>query len=256
MSAPSSWRGRRALIALGLAGFLASLVAGAPASLAASIIESRSPLVKIADARGTIWKGEFRSLAYNNILIGDVAFAVRPASLLLGQFSADVESRNGALNATGDVALSRRAATLRNVDARFNLGAVRQYTFFGARYQGEAAIKAARLILAPRTCIAEGVEISTNALDAMARQWSGRGFPMSGAATCEEGGLKLALAGSTPDGKATIEALVRPDLTYVLKAAAEPTRRDVGDALRMFGFEPKAQGLTYEAAGVLKGLSS
>jgi hypothetical protein len=24
----------------------------------------------------------------------------------------------------------------------------------------------------------------------------------------------------------------------------------------MFGFEPKAEGLTYEAAGVLKGLSS
>jgi hypothetical protein len=256
MSAAAASRGKGWLIAIGLFGFAASLVAGAPASLVASIIAARVPLAKIGDAKGTIWKGEFRSVSYNNILIGDVAFSLRPFSLLMGRVRADVRSGNGALQSVGDLTLADHSVTLRNVDARFNLGAVRQYTFFGVRYQGEASIKASRLVLSRKSCIAEGVDISTNVFDAMARQWSGAAFPMTGAATCEEGALKLALRGSTQDGAATINALVRPDLTYVLTVAAQPKRRDVGEALRLFGFEPKASGLTYEAAGVLKGLSS
>jgi len=247
---------RRPFWLAGGAAFLIGALAAAPASIAAAIAERAAPLLEIGTVRGTVWRGEFSDVVYNHILIGDVSYRVEPLRLLTGRIVADAASREGALLARGEIALSPSSIEIRDAAAEFNLGSIRQYTFFGARYQGTARIRARSLMLSRRGCRADEAKVSTDALDALARQWSAAPFPLAGDIRCEGGRLNLALAGENGGGGARIEASVAPDLSYALTLVAEPKRADLSEALRIFGFEGDNARLSYRAAGRLKGLNS
>jgi hypothetical protein len=49
---------------------------------------------------------------------------------------------------------------------------------------------------------------------------------------------------------------VKPDLSYTINLTAEPAREEIGDALRVFGFEGEGEKLSWRAVGKLKGLRS
>jgi hypothetical protein len=249
-------RGGRLLLGAAGAGFLASLIAAAPASLAAAIAERAAPQLDIAGSKGGLWRGEFRGVIYDGVPIGDVAIAINPLALPLGRLAARVESRGGALAGKGRIALSFGSVELHDVSAMFALSAIRRYTFFGARYEGAARIDADRLLLSRRGCAADGAKISTNALDGLSRRWSGRAFPLAGDIRCAEGRLVLTLSGDGADGAATLQATVAPDLSYGLVFTAAPRRREAAEALRLFGFQGEGETLSYEAVGRLKGLRS
>jgi hypothetical protein len=252
----SSAAEKRRFALIAFAGFIAAALAFAPASVGSWLIKRSSPLTEIAGAEGTLWKGRLTGVTHGGVLIGDVDYRLAALPLLIGKAEIDVTSAGGALLGRGRVSLSPGGADFRDVDAAFNLGAIRQYTFFGVRYQGEARLKADRLKLSRKVCLAEAATVSTSAFEALTQRWSAEPFPLEGAIACEAGAMIATLDGASADGKASIGLTVRPDYTYAVRIAAEPKRQDVSQALQFFGFENKGDRLSYEAAGVLKGLSS
>ncbi len=246
----------RTLWIAGAASFFASALANAPASLGAAIATRNAPLLEISGAKGTIWRGQIKDVVYNRILIGDVAWRLDPLGLLTGRLVADATSEGGALNAKGRVSISPTTIEIRNATALFNLSAIRQYTFFGARYQGSARLAAKSLALSKTGCRAEGASVSTDALDTLAKQWSGAALPLAGDVGCDGGKLNLTLAGKGEDGAVRIEVSVAPDLAYTMTFMAEPRRDEVSRTLRLFGFEGDGDRLSWRAVGQLKGLSS
>lgn len=246
----------RPLWIAGAAAFFASALVNAPASLSAAIATANAPLLTIGGAKGTIWRGEWSHVIYNRILIGDIRYSLKPTRLLAGRLVADASSRDGALTAKARISLSPFAVDLKDATAHFNLSAIRQYTFFGARYEGSASFRAKSLTLTRMGCRAEAAQVSTNALDVIAKQWSGGVLPLAGEIECADGKLNLTLAGRNQDGGARMEVSVAPDLAYTMTLTAEPQRAEVGDALRLFGFEGEGARLSYRAVGQLKGLSS
>ena len=247
-------RGNFLLIAL--AGFTAAAVAAAPATVGVWALKRAAPMLAVTGAEGTLWSGRLSGLSYGGVLIGDVNYRLSALSLLLGRISIHADSSNGALLGQARVLLGQGRVDLREVSVEFNLGAIRQYTFFGVRYQGLARLKADRLTLSDKVCAAEAATVSTSAFEALTKRWSGSPLPLDGAVVCEGGALVGALNGESADGKAAVGLTIRPDFTYLVRIAAEPRRADVSRALQLFGFEDKGEQLSYEAAGVLKGLSS
>ncbi len=249
-------RENRLLWFAGAGAFFIAAIAAAPAGVAASILEAGSPLVEIDGATGTLWRGEFANVAYNSINVGRVGYVLAPARLLTGRLSADVKSSGGAVNGAGRISLTPSGFELKNVSGQFNLAAIRQYTFFGARYQGVATLSAKRLALSPHACKADEAKLTTTMLDGLVQQWSGGPFPLQGGFACRDGKLVVALSGESGDGAMRMEAVVSPDRSYALTFTAEPRRAEIGAALRQFGFEGDNAQLSLHAVGQLKGLSS
>ena len=246
----------RVLWIAGAASFTIAAIVTAPATLAEAIAEKNAPLLSIGAANGTVWRGGFSDVSYNGVLLGDLSFNVRPLALLTGRIAADMSMRDGALSAKGRVAISPSRIEVRDATAIFNLGAIRQYTFFGARYEGAAGLKAKMLSLSKSGCEADSAVVSTDVLDTLAKQWSGKTFPLSGTIACKGGGFDLALSGASEDGTATVDVTVAPDFNYTLTFTAEPTRDEAAAALRQFGFEEISGRLSWRAVGRLKGLNS
>lgn len=245
---------RFALIAA--AGFVAAALTTAPASAGAWMLKRFFPLASIASAEGTIWKGKFSGVTYNGILIGDVDYRLRALPLLLARADLDARSAGGALLGRARLKFGFGSIDLSGVSAEFNLGAVRRYTFFGVRYQGSARLDAERLRLTRSGCVATRATLSTTAFEALSTQWSGGPFPVSGAITCRGGELLAALSGKGDAGSAAINISVKPDFAYSIRVAAEPRGQELSRTLEHFGFEKNGTSLSYEAVGVLKGLSS
>jgi len=249
-------REHRLLWILGAVAFLAGGVVSAPASWLAAAATANNPLLEIGGAEGTIWRGTFVDASHDGVPLGRIDYRLNPLSFLGGRISADVAASGGALSATGNISAGAHRFDVSGADARFNLAAIRRYTFFGLRYQGIARLKAHRIVLSKKTCEAEGVEISTNALDPLARRWSGAGLPLSGGAKCENGNLVVTLVGENVEGGIVLTATVAPDLIYAITVTATPKRKEVGAALRAAGFEGDNGALAFRAAGRLRGLMS
>jgi len=238
------------------AGFVAAILATAPASLSAWALARSSPLISIARAEGTVWRGKLSSVAYNGVTIGDIDYRLRVLPLLLARADFDTQISGGALLGRARLRLGPDFFALLDVDANFDLGAVRKYTFFGIRYEGAALLKADHLRLTHKGCTAIDAALSTTAVESLSSRWSGGDFPMAGALTCREGAMVAELSGEGVDGKARIVVSIGPDYAYSIRVAAEPRRQDLSRALQQFGFEKKGDALSYEAVGALKGLSS
>ena len=237
-------------------GFFIAIVTWAPAGLAAWAIKRVAPLTSFAGAEGTLWNGRLRGVSYSDVSIGDIDFRLRASGLLLLRATIDMKSANGALEGASRVHFQPGAVEFRELSATFNLGAIRRYSFFGVPYQGAASVTADRIRLTRTGCEAEKAAITTSAFEAFARRWSGDAFPMSGAIDCRGGALLVSLSGAGDDGTAELTVSVRPDFSYALTVAARPRKADVSRALEFFGFENRGDGLSYNAVGVLKGLSS
>ncbi len=258
MTAPSwaSAAEKRRFALIALAGFAAAALALTPADVAAWMLKRASPLTAVTGASGTIWNGRLTGVSHGGVLVGDIGYRLSALSLLLGRVAVEAESAGGALLGRARFTFGVGGPEIRDVSAEFNLGAIRQYTFFGVRYQGVARLKAQRLKLSDKTCVADAATLSTSAFEALADRWSGAPLPLAGAIVCEAGAIVAALDGESADGRASVALTIRPDFTYAVRIGAAPRRQDVSRALEAFGFENKGEGLSYEAAGVLKGLSS
>ncbi|MCB2114541.1 MAG: type II secretion system protein N [Parvularculaceae bacterium] len=249
-------REHRSLWIVGAAAFLAGGLASLPATMLAAAAKARSPFLEIGAAEGTIWRGAFIDAAHDGLSLGRIDYRLSALSLLSGRMSADAAASGGALSANGRISAGVRRIEVSGLDARFNLAAIRRYTIFGLRYQGVAQLTAEKIVLSEKTCEAEGVEIATNALDPLARRWSGEGLPLKGAARCESGELVFALVGENREGGVELTVRIRPDLSYAMTVMAEPRRAEVGAALRAAGFEGDNGALAFRATGRLRGLTS
>lgn len=249
-------RENRLLWFAGGGAFCLAAIAGALAGLAGSMLEANTPLLEIGGAEGTVWRGEFADVSYNSLALGRISYKLHPAQILIGRLAVEATSADGALVGRGGITLTQAGFEAKKISAQFNLAAIRNYTFFGAPYQGVATLTAQSLELSRNGCKAVDARVSTTMLDGVVRSWAGGSLPLNGGLDCKDGKLMLALSGRNTDGVVRVEAAIAPDLSYTMTVAAEPIRDEVGVALRHLGFEGDNAQLSLRAAGQLKGLTS
>ena len=71
--------------------------------------------------------------------------------------------------------------------------------------------------------------------------------------SCDDGTLRIDFKGGNREGETDIRVAVNPDMTYQLSVSVDPDRREVGENLRLLGFEDNNGVLVYDAFGALKG---
>lgn len=246
----------RLLLLAGAVSFTIAAIATAPASLIAGLIERNAPQAEIAAADGTVWRGTLKGVYFNDISLGEISYKMLPARLFSGNFAADVAAKDGALIGKGRIEVGANVYAVSGLSAQFNLSSIRRFTFFGFPYGGTAEIRAEKIRVSAKGCVADGASLSTNMLDSLARKWSGEPFPLSGEVSCADGRLFINVAGANRDGALRLTASVGADLGYSLSVVADPKRAELGAILRGIGFEGGDSALSMTAAGQLKGLSS
>ncbi|MEQ8934885.1 MAG: type II secretion system protein N [Amphiplicatus sp.] len=253
MTAPSA-SSPKLLAALGIAVFVATLIAHAPASLLASSIAL--PAFSYESVDGTVWKGVIKGAVVNGTPMGDVSFRVRPLALLTGKFAADLDARGGAVTGRGSAGAGIGGYFIQDADLAVDLGGVRRYGFMGAPLEGRASAKIDRVVLSAKGCRAAAGTIWTNALNAPARRLNGEGFDLDGAARCDGRDLVIELSGQGAEGGGRLAMRLKPGLTYTLEASAQPVRADLEEALVYMGFQRENGVLTYASTGAIRAAGS
>lgn len=92
---------RRRLIALGLAVFVAGLVARFPANAAIAWFMPDVPGISLGNANGTVWSGHLAGSEYRKLSIPRIEWELSPAALLTGRLTAQltVHLPQGKINA-------------------------------------------------------------------------------------------------------------------------------------------------------------
>ena len=146
---------RKRLVAVGVFAFLIATIAIAPASLITPLLNASAANIQYQEVRGTIWNGEIRHVSTGDIYLGNLSFKLRPLALLTGGASADIKAQDGAAIGAGRISVNliSQRLSLSNVNAAFNLSAVRRYSLFGIPYQGRVEMRQTNLSLSGQVAI-------------------------------------------------------------------------------------------------------
>ncbi|MEO1242375.1 MAG: type II secretion system protein N [Pseudomonadota bacterium] len=245
------------LITLGVAAFVATCIAIAPASLLSAFAGQGRADVSYNSIEGTIWRGKVSRLTADGALIGDVDFRISPFSLIGLSPRAYVKSTNGAVRGEGVVTIGAgQRISVSDANLEVDLGPFARRGVLGMPVKGEARVRIAEVRLSRRGCVRAEGDVWTNVLEAPARQYQTDGFPLSGDVSCDGDDFVLALSGESGDGAAEMSIRLTPDFTYELTASVRPAEDNVASTLRFFGFEDNDGALIYGSAGVLRGVGS
>ena len=243
------------LVGVGAATFLALALVNAPASFLAPAIQTSGAAVQYKELRGTIWRGEVAGVSTGEQYLGDIAYELKPLSLLTGALSADVAARGGAAVGEGRIAASLFGGQvmLENATFEFDLASVERYSLFGIPYEGRVRGKFDRVAWSRDGCAAAAGHVWTDVLDASSKRLVGDGLVLAGPASCDDRALRLDLAGANREGETVVKIAVNADLTYQVTASVDPSRAEIANNLRSLGFEANDGVLVYDAVGALKG---
>ncbi len=227
----------RGLAAAGLCAFAATAIASAPAALIGSAISNSGSGLAYVEASGSIWSGKLSGVAWRGIDIGEVAFELDPAALLLGRISTRFSVKGGLGAARGIVSagLSGEVAA-RSVTAELELDQIHGIKVLGSPLTGRATITKASMTVSSRGCRDAQGTVATDAAVALAARFQREGFPLEGPIRCENGTLVLPLAGE--GGGVQVEALLRIDKSgrVATRAAIETQDSEIALALQTLGF--------------------
>ena len=252
------WARRGPLIRIGVAAFLITAVAIAPASLITPVLNASAANIQYQEVKGTVWDGEIRSVSTGDVYLGNITFKLQPFALLTGAASADITAQDGAAIGAGRVGVNliTRRLTVSDANFAFNLSAVRRYSLFGIPYQGRVEARRANLVLSRTGCQSAAGEVWTDVLDASSRSLVGESLLLAGPAACEGGQVILTLRGGNREGETEIKIAIDPAMTYRVMASVDLGRTDLENNLRRLGFEDGDGVLVYDAIGALKGAGS
>ena len=228
---------RPVLVAVGAALFTAATAIDAPASIAGAVLQSSGAGIRYDAATGTLWNGRLQGVTWRNAALGDVAFHLDPAGLLVGRLAARIEMRGGAILGTGRISVRPFGEyAIHRTEAVVSLSAFRGLKLLGAPLTGKAVLKDADLTGNSRGCRQAKGAVESDALDAVAEKYGRKGFSLKGEIRCENGSLIVPLMGGSEGVRA--DALVRFDATgrIVSKAAVETKDPDLALALQTLGF--------------------
>ncbi len=260
MSARKAEKGDRRgpLIRIGIAAFLITAIAIAPASLITPILNANAATIQYQEVRGTVWKGEIRGVSTGDVYLGNITFKVRPLALLTAAAAADIIAQDGAAIGSGRLSVSLITRRLAVADANFafNLSAVRRYSLFGIPYQGRIEARRASFVWSRSGCQSAAGEIRTDVLDASSRALVGESLLLAGPAACDAGQVLVTLRGGNREGETEIKIAIDPAMTYRVVASVDLGRADLENNLRRLGFEDGDGVLVYDAIGALKGAGS
>ena len=249
---------RKRLVAVGVFAFVIAAIAIVPASLITPLLNANAANIQYQEVRGTIWNGEIRHVSTGDIYLGNLSFKLRPLALLTGGASADITVQDGAAIGAGRISVNliSQRLSLSNVNAAFNLSAVRRYSLFGIPYQGRVEMRQTNLSLSRSGCHSASGEVWTDVLDSSSQTLVGESLLLAGPAACDDGRIMLTLRGGNREGDAEIMIAIDPAMTYRVLASVELGRADFENNLRRLGFEDGDGVLIYDAIGALKGTGS
>lgn len=246
------------LVKLGVAMFILSAITYAPASLLAPALSSSGADIQYKEITGRLWRGEVLNIVSSGQYVGDVSYQLRPLALLSGRVAADVKVSGGPAVGAGRLGASlvSRRVRIENASFDFNLGSVRQYSLFGIPYQGRVRGTIETAVVSRGGCVDVAGEVWTDVLNASSQRYLGDGLLLKGPASCDGERLRIDFKGGNREGKTDIVVAINPNLTYQVTVSVNPDRKEVGDDLRLLGFEDNGGMLVYDAVGALKGAGS
>ncbi|MEL6111531.1 MAG: type II secretion system protein N [Pseudomonadota bacterium] len=243
---------RVSLIALALM-FVALVTSRAPAGLVAAGLAHSGPGLSFSGVKGTLWRGTISNVVLGQIPVGEVAYRLRPLSLLGLSPALDLTLSQGAIVGRIPVQISRRRVALGRGTLKLRLDAVSQTRALGMPVSGVVDVTVDRLVFSPAGgCLEGALTVATDFLKAPAARWGAQGFDMAGPGGCEDGGLYVNLSGEGPDAAADLALTMRQDFSFAVDVAVKPGRRDVRQALELIGFQQTGSALTYSTSGALR----
>jgi general secretion pathway protein N len=249
--------GRTPLILTGAAVFVVTLIASAPASLISAFIDFERSRIAYAEARGTIWKGEFIRTSIAGASLGEVSFELSPLSLLRLAPAVSFAAEGGAVRGQGSLSAGAGRFAVTGINADIDLGAVAPQGVLGQPAQGVARLSIDEVVFTTaRGCRTASGGLWTDVLDAPAKRYNLPALPLAGGVSCHDGDLVIALAGENDRAGADITLRIDRTLAYEITATARASEEDIASALRVFGFEDDNGALTYGSVGVFRGAGS
>ncbi len=219
---------RNGLISAGAAAFLVSFVAGTPASAVVGWIGPDD--ARLSGVTGTLWRGSALAAKVGRVRLGPTRWSLSPLRLLLGQISAEVESRIGGGDASGSLAV----------------GLSGELSCTACKYDGPAA--SLRPIFPALKALDGSLQLELANLE-LRDNW-----PVRAVGTAKLSKVALALAGAqadsvapTADFEATLSADPVPD-----DGVIEVAIRDAGGPLQLNARLTVTPPGSYEFSGRLK----
>lgn len=233
------------------------IASSAPASILANLVRRANSTVFVEEASGSLWRGHLKGVSAQGVRIGDVAFKTHPLSLLMGRLAADVSVSDGALAGKGEIAIAPDGRlTVSGAKFVFSLDAANRYAILGTPLSGAVRAEIDRLSISKKGCVGGSARLWTDVLIAPAKRFQSEAFDLSGEGQCVGGNFVVALSGQGGEGAVSLSLSVSPTLSYVLSAEAQPSRREVADALQILGFERTNGVLTIGATGIIRSVGS
>lgn len=232
--------------------FMTLIIVRAPASLITYALAGQGRGLSFASVEGTLWQGKISGLVVGTVNLGEVAYEMRPLSLLSLSPDLDVRLSGSVAVGTGRVRVSRSRLALNDTDLRVRLDGVTQSRALGVPVTGYIDLDIETMTVRRDGCEEGSLSVESDFLTVPARLWGAEGFVMSGPGRCENNAIFVDLSGEGADGAATLALTMRPDFSFVVDVAVNPGRADVKEALELIGFEPDGQALTYQTSGVLR----
>ncbi|MEM6414000.1 MAG: type II secretion system protein N [Pseudomonadota bacterium] len=242
---------------IGFITFFLSIIVLAPASLLTPVLTAAG--LEYRALQGRIWSGHVLGLSIRDVYAGDLEFRFGPLSLVTGKIGYYVEAKGGAGVGDGTVSLGIAGLRINDVNARFDLSSIKQYSMFGLAYDGSVQADVEVLEWTRKGCMTAAGTISTNAFSNAMKRFSGEDVEFIGTLECQGNDLALKLDGQNSKGSATIAVKVTPNLTYVLNAIVQPKEEVIVQRLKTIGFDFAAnneRSLVFDARGPIRGLGS
>ncbi len=228
-------RGRIVLFAGSLLFFLLAFL---PLSLALSLIGTSGQQLSARAATGTVWSGRLAEAAIGPIVIGDVAVALKPLSLLAGQTSIFMQS------AVGRGTFTSLKGGFAVDDATARLATVRMFAPIPLDAIDLTDVSVA--FLAGRCEKAQGRVRATFAADVAGLSLA---QGLSGAIRCESGALVLPLVSQSALER--LNLYLQSDGRYRAELFVRSTDPAMAGKLTVAGFAPTQDGFVLRLAGKL-----
>ena len=237
---------------IGVVAFIVLALANLPLSLALSLADARGRGLDWAGTQGTIWHGTIGAARWQGHPIGRVEQRTGFMPLVAGRLSSRMTVTGAAANGEGRIILSGARVRLEEAAMLVDLGAYNILDAFAQPMRGMLRLETDRLVIGQNGCREGEFFIWTDTLAYSAQHYGGQGFPIEGDAVCPgDGSAVLTLAGSGNGRAVTIEAALDPSLDWFADVRVTGADGQMAEALQLFGFEPRANGLNLIQRGTL-----
>ncbi len=247
--------GRVLLIVLFLAAAILAGLSQLPLSYVLKQSGASSSGLSWARAEGTIWKGRITGLAYGAQPIGAAHLRLRPASLLGGHVSYDVQWAGPPGRGSGTLSAGRNEDyAIADLRLEASISALNGAADWVRANGGELRIRADKIRFSGGRCMEAVGTVSTDVLTRAAMAWGQTWPDVSGELSCDAGMLLVPLEGER-NGAERVQAVARIGIVEASSVEASVVNADpqLENALALMGFVYENDAYIFRQSAAISG---